>query len=358
MRHEDRARPFRISLWTRGENGFHTYRIPSLVVTTPGSLLAFCEGRRTSGGDSGDVALLARRSTDGGCSWGEQRVVWDDPGNTCGNPCAVVDRQAGVVWLLMTRNLGSDDEKAIIDSASRDTRRAFVTRSDDDGVSWSAPAEITGDVKLPNWTWYATGPGAGIQLRHGAHAGRLVIPCDHIEADTRRCYSHVVISDDHGAHWRRGGRTPQDQVNECEVVELPGGELLLNMRNYDPTRRARKVSTSMDAGETWGPLKSDPVLVEPICQASIRRASRQEHDTLVFSNPAHGERRENMTVRTSLDGGRTWPCRRTLHAGPSAYSCLAALPDGDMAILYEAGRESPYEGIVFSRFGLDWVAGP
>ncbi len=117
-----------------------------------------------------------------------------------------------------------------------------------------------------------------------------MIPCDHIEAGTRRHFSHVIVSDDHGEHWRCGGRTPRDRVNECEVVELSRGELLLNMRNYDSTLRVRQVSVSTDAGETWGPPRSDPTLVEPICQASIRRASRQAHDVLVFSNPASTER--------------------------------------------------------------------
>lgn len=344
-------------LWASGEGGFHTYRIPALVVSTRGTLLAFCEGRRTSRSDSGDIVLLSKRSTDGGDTWTKQQVVWDDPGNTCGNPCVVQDRDTGVVWLLMTWNLGSDEERRIIDGTSRDTRRVFVNRSEDDGSSWSIPEEITGDVKRPDWTWYATGPGAGIQLERGARAGRLVIPCDHIESGTRRYYSHVVVSDDHGAHWRLGGRTPQDQVNECEVVELPGGELLLNTRNYDPACRARRVSTSLDAGETWGPLRIDPALVEPICQASIRASALGGRQVLVFSNPASAKRRENLTVRVSLDGGRTWPLGRTLHAGPSAYSCLAALPGGHMAVLYEAGTESAYERIVFARFAPEWVAG-
>lgn len=346
----------RTPLWTSGEEGFHTYRIPSLVVTAAGTLLAFCEGRRNSRRDMGDIALLARRSTDGGGAWDESRVVWADPGNTCGNPCAVVDRETGAIWLLMTWNLGDDEETAIIDGASRDTRRVFVTRSDDDGANWSTPVEITGDVKPSGWTWYATGPGAGIQLRHGARAGRLVVPCDHVEAGTRRGYSHVAVSDDHGAHWRCAGRTPRDGVNECEVAELPGGELLLNMRNYDRSRRARKVSASTDAGETWSPPRDDAALVEPVCQASLRVVRWRGRDLLLFSNPASADRRENMTVRASLDGGRTWPHRRTLHAGPSAYSCLAAPSDGEAAILYEAGRESPYETIVFERFDLEWVA--
>ena len=357
MTHTDRSQPSQTALWVSGEGGFHTYRIPSLVVTTRGSLLAFCEGRRTSRSDSGDIAILTRRSADGGVTWTGHQLVWADPGNTCGNPCAVVDQHTGAVWLLMTWNLGSDEERLIVDGSSRDTRRVFVTRSEDDGLSWSSPLEITTEAKRPDWSWYATGPGAGIQLERGACAGRLVIPCDHIEAGTHRYYSHIVVSDDRGEHWRLGGRTPQDQVNECEVVELPGGELLLNARNYDPAFRARKVSISVDAGETWGPLRSDPALIEPICQASIRRGVLQGQEVIVFSNPAHVERRANMTVRVSRDGGRTWPFGRALCAGPSAYSCLAALPGGDMAILYEAGRASPYERIIFARFPLEWVAG-
>jgi len=357
MKREDRAPVLRTTLWTSGEGGFHTYRIPALVATGSGTLLAFCEGRRSSRLDTGDIALLERRSTDGGRTWGEPRVIRDDPGNTCGNPCPVVDLQAGAVWLLTTWNLGSDDEKAIVEGTSRDTRRVFAMRSGDDGASWSAPVEITGDVKLPDWTWYATGPGAGIQLRHGDRAGRLVVPCDHVEAGSRRGYSHVVVSDDHGAHWRLGGRTPEGGVNECEVAELPDGELILNMRNADRSRRMRQVSTSTDDGETWSPPRDDPALVEPVCQASLRSASWRGRDVLAFSNPAHAERRENLTLRTSLDGGRTWPHGRTLHAGPAAYSCLAALPDGSLAILYEAGRESPYETILFARFGTGWVAG-
>jgi len=358
MNREDGASIPRTALWRAGEGGFHTYRIPSLVATGAGTMLAFCEGRRNSHLDMGDIALLARRSTDGGRTWEESRVVWEDPGNTCGNPCPVVDCATGTVRLLATWNLGCDDERAIVEGTSRDTRRVFATRSIDDGRTWSTPVEITDNVKPMDWAWYATGPGAGIQLRHGPRAGRLVIPCDHVEAGTRRGTSHVLVSDDHGERWRLGGRTPRDGVNECEVAELPDGALLLNMRNADRSRRTRQVSVSTDAGETWSPPRDDPTLVEPVCQASLRAATWRGREVLAFSNPAHVERRENLTLRASLDGGRTWPHRRTIHAGPSAYSCLAALPDGGVAILYEAGRENPYEAIVFARFGPDWAVNP
>ena len=119
------------------------------------------------------------------------------------------------------------------------------------------------------------------------------------------------------------------------------------------------MSISEDGGETWGDVYADPALIEPICQASIRRYSWPEGggDRILFSNPAHAAQRCNMTVRLSEDGGRSWPYARCLHPGPSAYSCLAVLPDGEVACLYEAGQEHPYESIVFARFPLAWLNG-
>ena len=190
-----------------------------LIESRPGRLLAICEGRKKDSSDAGDIDTVFKISDDGGATWGPLRVLWDDGENTCGNPCAVRDRQTGTIWLLHTWNRGDDREPAIIDQTSRDTRRVFVSSSRDEGLTWSTPREITADVKRDNWTWYATGPGTGIQLEHGPHAGRLVIPCDHIEAGTKRYYSHVIYSDDQGQTWKLGGTTPQDQVNECEVVE-------------------------------------------------------------------------------------------------------------------------------------------
>jgi sialidase-1 len=130
----------------------------------------------------------------------------------------------------------------------------YVLNSTDDGQSWSAPNEITGDVKKENWTWYATGPGNGIQVRRGKHKGRLVIACDHIEAETRKYFSHCIYSDNGGENWTLGGTTPMDGVNECTVSELPKGVLMLNMRNYGPIRN-RQVSLSKDGGGFLVPIK-------------------------------------------------------------------------------------------------------
>jgi sialidase-1 len=338
-------------LFVSGQDGYHTYRIPALTVTTRGTVLAFCEGRRLGGGDSGDIDLLVKRSTDQGQTWSPQQVIWDDDGNTCGNPCVVVDRATEAIWLLTTWNRGDDHEREIIAGTSTDTRRVFVSVSRDDGLTWGKPQEITKAAKQDHWTWYATGPGSGIQIQHGPHAGRLVIPCDHIEADTRHYYSHVIYSDDHGETWQLGGSTPQHQVNECEVVELAGGGLLLNMRNYDRTKKNRQVATSEDGGLTWKDQRFDPALIEPICQAAIERyrwPTAETASVILFSNPASESGRVNMTLRASLDEGQTWPVSRVLHSGPSAYSDLAILANGAIACLYEAGQSHPYESIVLA----------
>ena len=355
------------AIFTSGENGYDTFRIPALVEAADGTLLAFAEGRLEGRGDAGDIDLVLRRSSDGGDTWSDLEVVWDDGANTCGNPCPVLDAETGTIHLLATRNLGHDHESEIIAGTSEGTRTVWVITSDDHGATWNTPREITSTAKRPDWTWYATGPGNGIQLRSGPKAGRLLIPCDHIEVDTRHYYSHCIASDDHGKTWKIVGRTPSHQVNECAVAELEDGSLLLNMRNYDRSKRARAISRSTDGGDTWSVVSRDPTLPEPICQASM--VASDGGRVLVFSNPADPSGRNTMTIRRSRDGGRTWSKGNVLHAGPSAYSSLATIGGleglAGFACLYEAGKEHPYEEIRFRRInrrmlGLDrdhgWVA--
>ena len=205
-------------------------------------------------------------------------------------------------------------------------------RSTDDGGHWSAPVEITSSVKRPGWTWYATGPGIGIQTR----TGRLVVPANHAEAGVHR--SHLVYSDDGGRHWTIGG-VADEGTNESQVVELSDGRLLLNMRNHPPKPvNVRMVATSTDGGTTLGPARADAQLIEPPAQASLiaipdrGRVARR----LIFANPASPVR-ERMTVRLSDDEGATWPAARVLHTGPAAYSSLAALADGSIGVLFERG---------------------
>jgi sialidase-1 len=175
------ARLVQSAVFVSGTDGYHTYRIPSLIVTKKGTLLAFCEGRKKGPGDAGDIDLLLKRSFDGGKTWAKTQVVWDDGPNTCGNPCPVIDARTGTIWLLLTHNLGSDTQAMILAGKSKGTRTVWLSRSDDDGATWSKPVEITRQVKKPNWTWYATGPGVGIQLK----SGRLVVPCDNYLVGTK-----------------------------------------------------------------------------------------------------------------------------------------------------------------------------
>ncbi len=339
-----------VDVYTSGEDGYDTYRIPSVIVTAKGTVLAFCEGRRNSRGDAGDIDIVLKRSNDGGRTFSEQQVVWDDGTNTCGNPCPVVDRSTGTIWLLLTHNLGTDHERDIVAGKSENTRTVWVTSSSDDGLTWAEPVEITSSTKKPEWAWYATGPGCGIQTR----SGRLVIPCDHIVTGGDMWSSHVIFSDDHGKTWQLGGTAPP-KTNECEVVELSDGRLLLNMRNYNREHPCRAIAVSDDGGVTFSKVTYDETLVEPVCQASIRRYGIGDSNAILFSNPAQTKGRARMTVRLSEDDCETWSRSRVLHYGPAAYSCLAVLPDGTILCLYERGWSQPYEKIALARFSLEWM---
>ena len=350
-------------LFIAGEGGYHTYRIPSLILAADGSLLAFVEGRKAGRGDTGDIDLLMKKSIDGGLTWSEQKVLWDDGQHVCGNPNPVLDESTGEIHLLLTWNRGDDHESDIITKNSKDTRRVYVMKTSDNGESWSRPSDITKTTKDPSWGWYATGPGVGIQIEHGPNKGRLVIPADHSYNDPQgnvrggpfEYGSHVIFSDDHGHTWELGG-VIKPKMNECQLIEMADGKgtLLMNMRSYFGKNR-RALSVSNDGGITWSDPLEATSLIEPVCQAAFIRYSWPKDrtgDLVLFSNPA-STKRENMTVRLSKDSGKTWTGSKVLHEGHSAYSSLAVLPKGDILCLYEKGQENAYEKIVLTRLSLD-----
>ncbi|MGH9310331.1 MAG: sialidase family protein [Vicinamibacterales bacterium] len=337
-----------------GDRGYHTFRIPSIIATPTGTLVAFAEGRHDAAADSGHIDLVARRSTDAGATWSPLQVVGDNGADAWVNPCAVVDRKTGTLWLLSTQNRAADKEKEITAGSSRAGITVWALKSTDDGVTWSAPIEITASVKRPEWTWYATGPGVGIQTR----SGRLVIPANHADAaGVHR--SHLFYSDDGGSSWALGAIAAPG-TNESQIVELADGRLMHNMRNHPPKTPAnfRIVGISADGGRSYaGPLVEDRALIEPPAQASIFRYSTSEtggRHRLLFSNPASA-RRERMTVRVSYDEGQTWAASRVVHEGHAAYSSLVVLPDGRIGLLYERGEKSAYERLTFATFPLDWL---
>mmetsp|Transcript_111947 Transcript_111947/g.316399 ORF Transcript_111947/g.316399 Transcript_111947/m.316399 type:complete len:408 (+) Transcript_111947:131-1354(+) len=348
-------------VWSSDDSVSINYRIPSLVLAPSGDLLAFCEARFNKGlhgADTGRIAIVSKRSRDEGRTWEGEQTVWEDGDNTCGNPCCVVDRSAGRVLLFACHNLGEDTEAEIINGTSKGTRTVWVLTSDDSGASWAAPREITSMVKESEWTWYATGPGVGIRVERGEYAGRIVVPCCHHSAGKDRYLyqSHVFFSDDGGKTFELGGSVAE-KTNECQVVELENGRLLLNMRQMfmcPPWNRRQALSA--DGGRTWLDERMVPELIEPLsgCMASITRlrwagqrafdedqtsasSEGQEKGVLLFSNPACRLHRFNATLKMSRDDGRTWPRCLDLPLGfpISGYSCLQVLPSGAVVCLLE-----------------------
>jgi sialidase-1 len=347
------------TVYKMGENGYHSFRIPAIILAADHkTLLAFAEGRKNSRSDTGDIDLLLKRSTDGGRTWSEIIIVWDDAENVCGNPSPVVDVRTGKIVLLATWNLGSDHEKDINKKRSKDTRRVFMLTSADNGASWSQPAEITKMTKKNDWTWYATGPCHAIQLTKGKYKGRIVVPCDHAYlSDTMSVYrSHLIYSDDLGKSWHIGGISADDG-NESSVVELSDGTLMLNMRSSGKSRekeKCRLVAISKDGGESLGETKFEKQLSEPVCQGSILNYLNGDKITskLLFSNPSNPDKRRGMTIKLSMDNGTTWNVVYSFEDVPAAYSDLVVLPTGNVGILYENGLKRPTEQINFDVLSL------
>jgi len=332
-----------VDVFTEGDAGYAGYRIPVIVRAADGALLAFAEARRNDKRDAGDIDLVMRRSVDDGRTWGPMTVVWDDGENTCGNPAPVVIGRTGEIVMLATWNAGGDRERAIEKRTSADTRRVFVLRSTDHGASWSTPREITEEVKLPEWTWYATGPCHAIEKRRRPHKGRLVVPANHKRLDDRgvvESYSQLLYSDDRGATWHLGA-VSQRGGNESTVAETSDGRLVLNMRHYDRPDSLRLYAVSADGGTHWCDRGEWPELPEPRCQGSMLNLTRKGRPTrtLLFSNPLHPRKRLNLSLSVSRDDGRTWSHYRTVFAGPAAYSDLVRLDERHVGVLYENGDE-------------------
>jgi sialidase-1 len=351
-------------------NGVTRHRIPGMVVTTKGTVLAYCEARINNSSDWGEIEIHLRRSTDGGKTWDAPRRIahrgarlegnprkksGGEREQTVNNPVAIVDRVTGAIEFVYCVNYA----------------RAFAMRSTDDGLTWTDPVDITASFepfrRHYDWKVIATGPGHGLQLKNG----RLVVPiwlAYGAVGDHKPSASATIYSDDHGRTWRAGDIAFPNSgdfgdPNETMITTTADGRVLLVARNVSKANR-KLVSVSADGATGWSTPRFHEQLWEPICMASIV-AHPSRPGTQLYSAPhtlardASGReipagrgKRENLSIKLSRDDGKTWPVNRTLEAGPSAYSDLAVLPDGRVLCLYEAGND-----IRLARFDLAWVEG-
>ncbi|MFS8197063.1 sialidase family protein [Streptomyces sp. CWNU-52B] len=359
--------------FTAGQSGYDTYRIPATVTTRSGALLAFAEGRHNGAGDTGNIDVVLRRSWDGGCTWGPLSVVAAGDGDTRGNPAPVVDPRTGEVVLLTSYNSGAVTEAQIMrgEVTAEQSRRVFVQRSRDDGRHFGAPRDITAAVKLPDWRWYATGPGHAVALTRGPYAGRLVVPANHSAAppggsadsgqEAKYYGAHAIYSDDGGVTWRIGfvddSYDGLDNANENAVAQLPDGRLYFSARDQNGSSVGNRLdSYSGDGGVTLDrPYRVQPTLDEvPVVQGSVLQVER---GPLLFSGPSVPTVRQSMAVWRSGDGGGNFTKVRTLSSLRAAYSDLVQLGGDRVGILYETGTAGPYETIEFRRVGLAELGG-
>lgn len=351
-------------------NGIARYRIPGMVVTTKGTVLAYSEARRNDSSDWGEIEVHLRRSTDGGKTWAAAQHIahrgarlegnphkkkeGGDKEQTVNNPVAIVDRDTGAIEFLYCINYA----------------RCYSMRSTDDGLTWSAPVDVTATFepfrKHYDWKVIATGPGHGIQLK----SGRLVVPiwlAYGKEGDHAPSAAATIYSDDHGKTWVAGDLAVPNEgefvnPNETMLAELSDGRVMLVTRSVSKPNR-KIITISPDGATGWSKPAFHEQLWEPICMASI---VAHPAGVLLYSNPhtlgldkegqekpAGRGKRENLSLKLSRDDGKTWPVSKTLDPGPSAYSDLAVLPNGTALCLWESKND-----IQCARFNLEWLNQP
>ncbi len=334
----------------KGDDGAVSYRIPGLVKTHDGTLVASYGVRWKKGKDlPNDTDIAVSRSTDGGRSWGPMQVVLDmgewggrpQEENGIDDPCLLLDEWTGDLMLFGTWHHGGRRSAAEEGGFAPDsTGQMMMSRSSDDGLTWSEPVNITHQVKDPAWKSLLEGPGIGITMQDGT----LVVPLQF--RDSEDIYSATVIySRDRGQTWQRGLGHIKRYVNESQIAEIEPGVLMINARDRSISGR-RAVYVTTDLGDHWTKHQTDSTLVECFCQASLYRVEAKDNclgkDLLFFCNCAHNPRqRRDMTVRLSLDNGMTWPYSLLLdHYHGMGYSCMTLLDPETLGIFYESSQGS------------------
>lgn len=343
-------------VFTGNHEGYTIYRIPAIITTVKGTVLAFCEGRNNLR-DQSENDIVMKRSPDGGKTWDSLCVVEENGKHSLNNPTVLQDTETGKIFLMYQDYPFIAGERGVKPGYKGDhICRTFITFSTDEGIHWSSPREITRSVKRRKIvTSTASGPGVGIRITHGKYRGRLVVPFNQGPWGQWKVYT--VYSDNHGKTWKRGNVAPEGSKghgNEVQVAEMADGRLLLNARSFNGNH-CRKKAISNDGGETWSPLTDDPALPEPQCQGTMIRFSFPDNgqkSRLIFANPASQSKRIKGTVRISYDEGKTWPISKLIYPGSFAYSCLTRIDSETVGLLFERDN---YKKISFVRLPLDWL---
>ncbi|MBQ0852315.1 exo-alpha-sialidase [Streptomyces sp. BH-SS-21] len=346
--------------------GYACFRIPAVVRTTKGTLLAFAEGRVNDCSDAGDIDIVLKRSTDGGRTWGPLQVINEGAGDTHGNPAPMVDRKTGRIVLAETYNTGRTDGG---NCAVPCDRTPHLQHSDDDGLTWSEPRDLSDEILPAHWnSWYATGPVHGIQLTRGKHVGRLVFAVNTETWDGSRVsanHAALIVSDDGGDHWRIGATdswpiaadgTFRQKPSEMTVTERADGTVLVSGREQDGTDLGHRTQAfSTDGGSSFtSHFKALPDLYTPQVQGSTLRMG----DRILLACPGDPDRRRTMMIRSSYDSGRTWDSvdRGTVVTTDwSGYSDLVGIGADTAGLLYEGGAVDARDEIRFARFTEDWL---
>jgi sialidase-1 len=357
--------PKPVPVFEAAKDGFASIRIPAIVASGKGTLLAFAEGRAANS-DQAKNKIVLKRSTDGGATWDKVQVIAADGDKALNNPCAVLDRKSGEILLMYQSypaGVGERSGKIEPGYEGENVVRNWLITSADDGATWSKPRDVSRETKREKVvTTLAGGPGIGIQLRHGKHAGRILFPFNEGPFGVWNIYA--VYSDDAGKTWKMGEPAPGAQldngkgkptslVNEAQFVELSDGSIRFNVRRW-AGKAVRKTCVSTDGGVTWSKVEDVPDLIDPGCMASVLSlgdATEGGKGRIVYSGP-QSTKRENGTIALSNDDGKTWPVKRVLRPEGFAYSCLVALPGGAFGCLYEINDSKT---IVFQRLTLDWL---